>query len=380
MQSEVENIKSEIDRIAQSTNFNEIKLLDGSLGKEKVTKAKSAMTTVIDDECFLEIHSVIDIIHLTEDPLYGDGYALYAKNKKGDIVKIAEFLTSKRLINGEEKPVRYAASTVDISGNGVTLSSLSQFGDNNFLVYNSVHFSIVDNPPDVGGQSIKIEYGGIYQLPGSVTITFFHSVKTTNSVDSDKLNVFGGGDAKAEFVLNQNDAIGNFSDEEVDLLPNPPTTGPTFYVGVRFPDVDKEVEEIEKSNGFTLQIGADSNAEHQVAVNIGAMDSSAIGVADFDVSTVRGAQTSMGNAEAAIAVVSWQRAALGALQNRLEYTVNSLINTNENITAAQSQIRDTDMALEMMNYQKYNTLVQTAQMMLRQAEQSPQAVLDLLEK
>ncbi|MDR0196861.1 MAG: hypothetical protein LBI36_01390 [Oscillospiraceae bacterium] len=88
----------------------------------------------------------------------------------------------------------------------------------------------------------------------------------------------------------------------------------------------------------------------------------------------------MGNAEAAIAVVSWQRAALGALQNRLEYTVNSLINTNENITAAQSQIRDTDMALEMMNYQKYNTLVQTAQMMLRQAEQSPQAVLDLLEK
>jgi flagellin len=81
----------------------------------------------------------------------------------------------------------------------------------------------------------------------------------------------------------------------------------------------------------------------------------------------------------AITTVSGQRATLGAKQNRLEYTINNLENYSENLTSAESQIRDTDMATEMTNYTKNNILQQAAQSMLAQANQSTQGVLSLLQ-
>ena len=81
----------------------------------------------------------------------------------------------------------------------------------------------------------------------------------------------------------------------------------------------------------------------------------------------------------AINTVSSQRADLGALQNRLEHTINNLDVAAENLSAANSRIRDTDMAKEMMNYTKMNVLVQSAQAMLAQANQQPQSVLQLLQ-
>ena len=81
----------------------------------------------------------------------------------------------------------------------------------------------------------------------------------------------------------------------------------------------------------------------------------------------------------AINTVSSQRASLGALQNRLEHTINNLDVAAENLSSANSRIRDTDMAKEMMNYTKMNVLVQSAQAMLAQANQQPQSVLQLLQ-
>mgnify|MGYP002513475969 CR=1 FL=1 len=85
------------------------------------------------------------------------------------------------------------------------------------------------------------------------------------------------------------------------------------------------------------------------------------------------------NKKDAIDTVSRVRGTLGAMQNRLEYTINNLDTTAENMTAANSRIRDTDMAKEMMNYTKMNVLTQAAQAMLAQANQQPQAVLQLLQ-
>ena len=104
------------------------------------------------------------------------------------------------------------------------------------------------------------------------------------------------------------------------------------------------------------------------------MSSSAIGVANADVSTQDAANKAIDMVDAAVKTVSMQRAGLGALQNRLEYTVNNLTTTNENLTAAESQIRDTDMATEMINYTKNNILQQASQAMLAQANQQPQAL------
>jgi flagellin len=92
-----------------------------------------------------------------------------------------------------------------------------------------------------------------------------------------------------------------------------------------------------------------------------------------------GAKTAIETIKEAINIVSGVRGTFGAMQNRLEYTINNLDTTAENMTAANSRIRDTDMAKEMMNYTKMNVLTQAAQAMLAQANQQPQAVLQLLQ-
>lgn len=131
--------------------------------------------------------------------------------------------------------------------------------------------------------------------------------------------------------------------------------------------------------GLTFQIGANGVEDQRVTLNVNDMSSSAIGVVNADVSTQDAANKAIEMVDSAVKTVSMQRAGLGALQNRLEYTVNNLTTTNENLTAAESQIRDTDMASEMISYTKFNILQQASQAMLAQANQQPQAVLQLLQ-
>ena len=109
------------------------------------------------------------------------------------------------------------------------------------------------------------------------------------------------------------------------------------------------------------------------------MSAKSLGIADVDISTQSGAQTAVSSIKDAINSVSSTRGDLGAIQNRLEHTINNLGVTTENMTAAESRIRDTDMADEMMSYTKNNILVQAAQAMLAQANQVPQGVLQLLQ-
>ena len=112
---------------------------------------------------------------------------------------------------------------------------------------------------------------------------------------------------------------------------------------------------------------------------VGSMSTKSLGIADVDISTQAGAQEAVGKIKDAINSVSSTRGDLGAIQNRLEHTINNLSVTTENMTAAESRIRDTDMAEEMMSYTKNNILVQAAQAMLAQANHVPQGVLQLLQ-
>ncbi len=130
---------------------------------------------------------------------------------------------------------------------------------------------------------------------------------------------------------------------------------------------------------LSLQIGDTSDDFNQLNVSVNAMDSESLGLRDVDISTQAGAKLAVDKIKAAINTVSTQRGALGALQNRLEHTINNLSVTTENMTAAESRIRDVDMAKEMMAYTKNNILVQSAQAMLAQANQIPQGVLQLLQ-
>ena len=135
----------------------------------------------------------------------------------------------------------------------------------------------------------------------------------------------------------------------------------------------------DSSKGLTLQIGDTAADYNQLKVSIKACDATSMGVGDIDISTQSGATAAIDKIKAAINYVSDVRGTLGATQNRLDHTINNLSVMTENIQDAESTIRDTDVAEEMMAYTKNNILIQSAQAMLAQANQVPQGVLQLLQ-
>ena len=129
--------------------------------------------------------------------------------------------------------------------------------------------------------------------------------------------------------------------------------------------------------GKNLQVG--SLCGQKIDIAISNMNASSLGVSGLKVSSFDSAGAAMKAVQAAIDKVSTQRSKLGALQNRLEHTINNLDTTAENTQAAESRVRDTDMASEMVQYSKNNILTQAGQSMLAQANQQTQGVLSLLQ-
>lgn len=129
--------------------------------------------------------------------------------------------------------------------------------------------------------------------------------------------------------------------------------------------------------GKNLQVG--SLAGQSIGISIGNMDASSLGIKSLGVSSFTTAGSAMTKIQSAIDKVSTQRSALGAVQNRLEHTIANLDTTAENTQSAESRIRDTDMASEMVNYSKNQILSQAGQSMLAQANQSTQGALSLLQ-
>ena len=133
------------------------------------------------------------------------------------------------------------------------------------------------------------------------------------------------------------------------------------------------------SGGLTLQIGDTSDSYNQLTVTIKDCHTKSLGIEELDIGTQKGAAAALQTIEDAINYVSDVRGTLGATQNRLDHTINNLSVMQENIQDAESTIRDTDIADEMMSYTKNNILIQSAQAMLAQANQVPQGVLQLLQ-
>ncbi|MBS4200400.1 flagellin [Bacillus sp. FJAT-49732] len=140
---------------------------------------------------------------------------------------------------------------------------------------------------------------------------------------------------------------------------------------------EKNLLDGKTTNGFVFQIGA--NNGDSLTVKLDSMEASSLGINSLDVSDATKASSAIDLLDKAIGTVSEQRAKLGAYQNRLEHTVTNLQTANENLTAAESRIRDLDMALEMTNFTRNNILNQAGQAMLAQANQLPQGILQLLQ-
>ena len=144
---------------------------------------------------------------------------------------------------------------------------------------------------------------------------------------------------------------------------------------------DSNTFEYNKSVSLSLHVGADSESTNKITLNVDSMSSDSLGLTGLKVSgkTALQATGAIDTIADAVSKVSKQRSALGAVQNRLEHTISNLDNVAENTTSAESRIRDTDMAKEMVEYSKNNILMQAGQSMLAQANQSNQGVLSLLQ-
>lgn len=146
-------------------------------------------------------------------------------------------------------------------------------------------------------------------------------------------------------------------------------------------EIKQGTVEVKQALNFSLHVGADADMTNKITVNVESMSAAGLGIKGIDVSDKTGASATyaIDAINDAISKVSSQRSALGAVQNRLEHTINNLDNVSENTQSAESRIRDTDIAKEMVEYSKNNILSQAGQSMLAQAKSSNQGVLSLLQ-
>lgn len=243
-----------------------------------------------------------------------------------------------------------------------------------------LNFSTTDLSTSVGAPSnttVAIDAGKILRLDGSslnsqstVTIagkTFeFTSSEKLGSVSAGNIAVLIDSSSAIKTAANLNTALKNHGiDAEINAL-----TGDLIF--------KNDLVVAGQTGGLKLQVGDSSEAYQQVVISVGDMSTKGIGIEKLDISSAEIASAAISKIKSAINTVSATRADLGAVQNRLEHTINNLGVTTENMTAAESRIRDVDMAKEMMEFTKMNVLTQAAQAMLAQANQQPQSVLQLL--
>ena len=380
LQKEIASLKDEIDRIADSTNFNGINLLDGSLSAAKldvksasiagnpitptvnaatgttstfVVKAgaagtKQTLTVEYADESGT-LHEV-EVEYTSDTDAGKNDAAILGALQKSELASVFDIksdtkgnftLTSK--VGGENGAKLTGISTTDTTPDAVKAGAVTK-GKNETVTLTN------------GAQNIAA--GDTIVLNGK-TYEFVANTSSKPKTEGATAIVVGVDDDAT--IANLNTALEN--------------------AGVKATKAGANLVLSATKDGaaLTLQIGDTSEDFNQMNVSVGDMHTAALGIADVDISTQAGAKAAVDKIKSAINSVSSTRGDLGAIQNRLEHTINNLSVTAENMTAAESRIRDVDMANEMMAYTKNNILVQSSQAMLAQANQLPQGVLQLLQ-
>ena len=440
LQKEVDALKTEINRIADSANFNGQKLLDGSLGGGNIagdlavasTKVVTAATTSVDFATANDAQAAGDTLNYTV--AWSEGgveksktvsfkvgdtttelYVLDADGNKTDtkytVTATATKTELQSAVIGELKKDSALSSAFDIAADGDGIKFTSKVAGADGAKITALGAT--------GNISTAALGGGISTTAGDVV----EGKDSMQKLDLSKLDVIAGTTEKeakdiedATFeVLGQKFMLVG-SNATATTLKNVPEdvhmiklNGTTYtaandaqkvadeltrITGQKFEkaaaaDTNADItandiiykgdeELVSGGKGMTLQIGDTAHDYNQLNVTVSDMHVEALGIGDLDISALAGAQKAVDDITTAINRVSSTRGDLGAVQNRLEHTANNLAVMEENITDAESTIRDTDVADEMMAYTKNNILIQSAQAMLAQANAVPQGVLQLL--
>ncbi len=393
LQKEVEQLQSEINRIADSSNFNGIKLLDGSLsegGSKAVEIFGATVTEAAGTASSFKTTSKVAgsiasgatlTLNLGADN--GKSYTVTLTNKGG--TKLVDQ-------NGTEYAITKASDTTGIAA--ALKGAIEKATGGLFTASGGTTGAITITSKETGSNApTMVSLGGTNGTTAINTGTYIAPTKptaqkvTAASVASESVFMINGQKfawttkSTAADLKSLQESLG----DDVKII-----TADDFgaaagqlsqLTGYTITSASDTAIKISTGSGkaLTLQIGDSSDDYNQLEVSVQDMHTSSLGISGIDISTQDGAAAAVDLIKQAINTVSSVRGDLGATQNRLDHTINNLSVMQENIQDAESSIRDTDVADEMMEYTKNNILIQSAQAMLAQANQVPQGVLQLLQ-
>ena len=396
VQNEIEQLQSELTRISETTEFNTMKLLDGSRSGSAVSASvsKSAASALTKVDATTQVNTAADAFDaLASGKDSTLAVTVIDKNGNSSTVKVT--------ITGDTKTADGAENTAQAFADALKESSL---GD-------SYDFSTDGNG--------KLKFTA--KEAGKTANSILLSQDNAAAVKTDESTI--GVDAYSQITKeigsytgtgNIEDKIFTVNGEKFAYVDDPASLGDDYkdvnYVKVAAAGKVEEADvatmaalikaktgiDAEPDNGakttinlkagtantgkgIELQIGANEGQTMSFTLDDMSADALGVGGKSVDLSTQDSAKTATTAIDAAIKKVSASRGKMGAVQNRLEHTINNLDTASENLQTAESRIRDTDMAEEMVNYSKNNILAQAGQSMLAQANQSNQGVLTLLQ-
>ena len=378
IQNEIDQLTTEIDRVAETTKFNETYLLKGDQDNEKAYTYSYATATGKAATATMSTNASTQGSKITAMTFMATASA----DEQNEVAK---------LIRDQGINVQYSSKDSTNTGKVVNSATVSLNGTDKYTVTNTADkkYSI----KDAKGNEIAtftLENANLgeqdkAQAFTAGTETFTASKATAGYKDGDTVKYYdkdGNGipeNALSKYFSSTTNAAGTVSSTVK-------ADAPLVYDALGN-KIDAAVADISAKQDLTgaltltLHVGADATSNNQISVNLDAMSAKGLGVNGLKVDGTddTNAKGSIETIKEAIQKVSTQRSALGAVQNRLEHTINNLDNVVENTTSAESQIRDTDMATEMVKYSNNNILAQAGQAMLAQSNQSNQGVLSLLQ-
>ncbi|MBE5876014.1 MAG: flagellar hook protein [Lachnospiraceae bacterium] len=432
IQDEIDQLVTEIDRVAETTKFNETYLLKGDSTKA-TTKAYTANYAVtyttnlgsnnanvkkkvdyISDANVYMVDADIKTANtsspMTADVIAkGDDFTKYLTTAEADknatVKNTLAFdttnyvaLQNATLVANKMKIATDGVITSDGGNDTYILDTETNevirvaAGEDLSSYLKNVEGDAATNGGKLSFAEMKDQYRVLAEVDGATTVTTDYtgtaltttdfkineSMKTLYDADGNEVS---GVKLNDYFDGNGNYVGGLYEDSQATKAVTNTSTDAT-YIGNY---TTKNEADVAADLTFALHVGADSARTNKIQTNIQSMSSAALGIDKLKSTAVGIVDESGDNATDAIDVianalqqVSTQRSALGAVQNRLEHTIKNLDNVVENTQAAESQIRDTDMAEEMVRYSNANILSQAGQSMLAQANQSNQGVLSLL--
>ena len=358
IQNEIKQLTTEIDRVAETTKFNETYLLKGN--------GKSCTVTLNAKDAGIEGYF----------SGLGTGTATFTMTalKNGDTISIGAKGYTIGTTIGEMDAVETAQTNCVITINGTEYTVVASDDvdrDDNKLTLAEIKNIIRDGDTVIAGTQTYVamvddDGDGVGDNDASVV-----SANEAYSLIADELR-------KAS-------SVGCNPGSEAKILSDDYKTAGPYSGAQNMTQVSFKIQEAEVQAKQGLQlgvhVGADADETNKITFTLDTMTSAGLGIEGLSVMDDTGAKATYAiDAIAdAIAKVSAQRSELGAIQNRLEHTISNLDNVVENTTAAESEIRDTDMAEEMVEYSKNNILAQAGQSMLAQANQATQGVLSILQ-